>query len=328
MVICDLACAVVTALLALPGVPVPLLLALVVLLGCFTPVFGAARASTLPDLLLGDQYVVGQALLSVIGQSSQLLGYAVGAGVLSVVGPRPALVVDAVSFCVSAAVVRYGTPLLVPHAVAAGASMARESLRGVRTLLGIARVRSLMVLGWVAPMFGVVPESLAVPYSSRAGDGATGAALMLGATAAGVIVGELVIARAFLPSSRVKAMAPLALWISLPPLLFVLHPSVPVAAALMCVSGAGWAFGLAQSQLLLEAMPEPLRRRGLSTATSGMMLTQALGFFAGGAMAEWLAPQDVIVLGGLAGLVVVSSVLLSVRRCAPAQREGVTVVSS
>ena len=48
------------------------------------------------------------------------------------------------------------------------------------------------------------------------------------------------------------------------------------------------------------------------------MLTQALGFAAAGALAEWVAPHDVVALAGIAGLVVTGAAVLAVRRSSPA----------
>lgn len=317
MVTCDLVCAGLVALMVVPGLPVAALLLLVVLQGCITPVFAAGRAATLPDLLPGDHYVVGKALLSLVSQTSQLAGYALGAALLAVVAPTTALLADAASFAVSALVLRLGTRELPPSRTGAGASLAKDSLTGVRALLRHRRVRALFALGWWPPMFGVVPEAIAVPYAASHGDGASGAGVLLGAVAAGVILGEIVVARLLRPSVRARLMAPLALFISVPPLLFVGGPSVPVAAGLLLLSGLGWAYGLAQSQLLLDALPNELRGRGLTTAGSGAMLTQAMGFTLGGAAAEWLAPHDVVVLGGVLGLLSTALVLRAVRASAP-----------
>ena len=314
MVGADLLCAVIIAALVIPGMPVAGLLVLILAEGCVSPVFGAARAATVPELLQGDEYVVGQALLSLVGQSSQVLGLALGAALLAVVGPKTALLLDAASFLVSALILRLGTVSRPPRRANAGASLTSDSLRGLRALFADPRIRSLILLGWLVPMVGVIPEALAVPYSARSGGGASGAALLLGATSAGIIVGELVVARVLRPADRVRAMAPLALFLSVPPLLFLWRPSLPVAAGLLLLAGLGWSYGLAQSQLLIAVLPEDLRGRGLTTAQSGMMLTQALGFFAAGAAAELVSPQDVIALGGVVGLVSTGLALLAVRR--------------
>src|SRR3954447_9436930 len=188
MIGCDLVSAAIVAIMVIPGVPVGVLLVLVVLQGCCTPVFGAARAATLPDLLDGDRYVLGQAMLGLVSQASILVGYALGAGLLSLVGPRTALAVDAVSFVFSALLLRLGLWLRPPRRRGdPGDSLTRDSLRGVRQLFASPRLRSLILLGWIVPMFGVVPEALAIPISAKAGDGPSGAALILGGASLGLI---------------------------------------------------------------------------------------------------------------------------------------------
>ena len=245
MVGCELVSAVLVGLLVVPGLPVPGLLLLVVLQGCVSPVFAGARNATLPDLLPGDHYVVGKALLSLVAQSSMLVGYALGAVLLGVLAPTTVLLLDAASFLVSALVLRFGTREQPPHRAkqSSGPSLTRDSWDGLRTLYADRRVRSLLLLGWLPPMLGVIPEALAVPYAAAQGTGASGAGALLASVAAGVIVGELMVARVLRPSTRVRWMGPLALGISVPALLFSLEPPLPVAAALLVLSGIGWAYG-------------------------------------------------------------------------------------
>lgn len=314
MVSCELASAVVVGLMVVPGLPVAALLGLVLLEGCITPVFMAARGATLPDLLPGDHYVVGRALLGLVAQGSQIVGYALGAALLAVVAPTTALALDAASFAVSALVLRLGTPARPAARAGGDASLAGASLSGLAALFRHRRVRALLLLGWLAPMVGVVPESVAVPLSAAQHRGGSGASVLLVCVAAGVIGGELLVARLLRPTARVRAMPWLALTMFVPLLAFVARPPLPVAGALLVVSGVGWAHGLAQSQLFLHALPTELRARGLTVAGSGAMLTQALGFVAGGAAAELLAPTDVVAVGGALGLVVVPALLLAVRR--------------
>lgn len=311
---CELVSAALVALMVLPGVPVPALLGLVVLQGCVTPVFAATRSATLPQLLPGDAYVLGRSLLSLVAQGGQVLGYAVGAVLLGVVAPQTALALNAASFVVSAVVLRVGMQERPPARRSGEAGVARDSLDGLRRLWADRRLRALLLLGWLPPLVGVVPEAVAVPFAAAAAGGASSASLLLASVACGVIVGDVAVARLLRPAARLRVMGPLALSISVPPLLFVLDPGVPAAAALLLLSGLGWGYGVAQAQAYLAALPEDVQGRGLAVAQSGAMLTQGLGFVAAGAAAELLAPRDVVALGGATGLVVTGLVLRSLRR--------------
>lgn len=87
-----------------------------------------------------------------------------------------------------------------------------------------------------------------------------------------------------------------------------------MAAALLLLSGTGWSYNLAKAQLFLEALPAELRGRGLTVASSGSMLTQAVGFVVGGAVAELLAPHDTVALSAVAGLLATGACLRALSR--------------
>lgn len=189
---CDLVCAGLVALMCLPGLSVTVLLLLVLAVGCVTPLFGNARAAVLPELLPGDTYVLGRALLGSLAQSAQVVGYAVGGLLVALVSPRGALALDAASFVVSALVLRFGTSHRpARHARDDRPPLVADSLSGVRELLRHPAVRAVLLLGWLPPLFGVVGEAVAVPYADAVGaGGGPTAGLMLACVAVGVLVGE------------------------------------------------------------------------------------------------------------------------------------------
>ncbi|MFS1298304.1 MFS transporter [Streptosporangium longisporum] len=102
--------AVTCLLLAFTGMPVWAMLALVLVTGLFSPVFGAARTALLPDLLPGDAFVLGRSVLNVTAAGAQIGGLAAGGAVLAVTGPAGALAVTAALSVVAAVVLRYGMP--------------------------------------------------------------------------------------------------------------------------------------------------------------------------------------------------------------------------
>lgn len=311
---CDLFAAGVVALMAVPRLPVWALLALVVVEGCVTPLFTATRAATLPELLPGDTYVLGRSLLSLVAQGSQLVGYAAGGVLVAVVSPATALLADAASFLVSALVVRLGMRDRPPAHSEDGPGLARASLSALAGLWRAPRTRALLLLKWLPPLLGVVPEAVAVPYAARAGAGPAGAGAIYAAVAGGVIVGEVVTARLLPPPARLACVPWLVLGMFVPMLAVVLHPSVPVLALLLAVSGLGWGHDAGLAQAWLAALPAELRGRGLTIAGSGAMLTQAGGFALGGAAADLLAPHLVVAAAGVVGLAAGGGVLLALRR--------------
>jgi predicted MFS family arabinose efflux permease len=318
LICCDLASAGLVALMALPGLPIPLLLGLLLPLGAIAPVFGGARAASLPDVLGGEGFALGRSLLRMVAQASQIWGFALGGVLLAVLSPRPLLLLDAASFVASAVLLRLGTEERPPRAdqtagppagTAAGLprrSVVRDSLAGVRLALGSARLRPLLLFFWLPPAFTVAPEALAAPYVAQLGGSPAAVGLLLAAAAAGSVAGMLG-AGAWLSSSRrQRLMVPLAGWTFVPLLCFAARPGLIPAMALLVLSGLGWAYSIGLDQRLLEATPEHLRGRSLTLATSGLMLANGLGFAAAGAAAELAGPQAVIVTSGLAGLLTVA----------------------
>jgi len=190
----------------------------------------------------------------------------------------------------------------------------------VRLALGSARLRPLLLFYWLPPAFTVAPEALAVPYVAQLGRSPAAVGLLLAAASAGSVAGMLTAGSRLSPSGRLRFMVPLATWTFVPLLCFVARPALLPAVALLALSGLGWAYSIGLDQALLEATPEHLRGRTLSLATSGLMLSNGLGFAASGAAAEFANPQAVIVASGLAGLLAVTLLARSVTRSV---RQGV-----
>jgi hypothetical protein len=326
LICCDLASAGLVALMALPGLPIPLLLALLLPLGAIAPVFGGARAASLPDVLGGQGFALGRSLLRMVAQSSQIGGFALGGVLLAVLSPRPLLLLDAASFVASAVLLRVGTRERPPHAdkpagspAAAAAvgphrSVARDSLVGVRLALGSPTLRPLLLFYWLPPAFTIAPEALAAPYVARLGGSPAAVGLLLASAAAGSVAGMLIAGSWLSPSRRLRLMVPLATWTFVPLLCFVAYPGLIPAMVLLALSGLGWAYSIGLDQRLLDATPEHLLGRTLTFATSGLMLANGLGFAAAGAAAEFADPQAVIVASSLAGLLVVALLARPVTR--------------
>ena len=88
MVVCDVVRAVLVAAMAVPGVPLLALVALLFAATMFTPPFESARAAITPDILQGELYVLGAGVIQTTFLAAQAAG-AVGGGVaVAFVGTR------------------------------------------------------------------------------------------------------------------------------------------------------------------------------------------------------------------------------------------------
>jgi MFS family permease len=181
-------------LLAYAGLPVWAMLALVLVTGLFSPVFGAARSAMLPDVLPGDAFVLGRSLLGVTSAGAQIAGLAIGGAFLAVAGPHGALAVTAALSALAALTLRLGLPARPartsppsgtarPEAREAGA--VRMTLRVNRSLVADRRVRGLLLASWLPTLCLAGAEAMVVPYLGGQGQ----AGVVLAAAAGGMAVG-------------------------------------------------------------------------------------------------------------------------------------------
>jgi len=104
------------ALMAVPGLPLTVLLALVLVATTVEAPWAAARAPLMRDILIDDDgYQLGTGLDEALNDSGQVVGFAAAGALLAVFSTSAALLLDAVSFGVSAVAVR----LLVQQRAAA-----------------------------------------------------------------------------------------------------------------------------------------------------------------------------------------------------------------
>ena len=92
--------------MAIPATPVPALLCLLLTVGMLTGVSSGARSALLPKMVSQNAYVAGASLFRISAQFSQIIGNGVGGALLVVLSPRGAIIVDAASFLISAALIR------------------------------------------------------------------------------------------------------------------------------------------------------------------------------------------------------------------------------
>ena len=302
MVACQLISAALVALMAVPGVPLLLLAALLFLVILVESPFLAARASLLVDVLPDDRYVLASAVNQLTIQGTQVLGFAVGGALVAVTGAPEALLLNAATFLVAAALVRF----LVEARPAPGSGEElggswRRMKTGAKVVFGDARLRGLVVLAWLAT-FWVVPEGLAAPYADRVGGGATAIGLLLAAQPAGSVLGALWLTRLVRPVTRLELMGPLAVLSSAPLLFLLAHPPLPLALALLVVSGVGTSYQLPANAAFMQAVPAERRGQAFGLVSAGLIAGQGGSIAAAGALADAFSPGPVIAVAGALGV--------------------------
>jgi predicted MFS family arabinose efflux permease len=299
MVSCQLVSAVLVALMAMPRMPLFALAALLFVVILAESPFLSARASLLVDVLPDDRYVLASALNQLTIQAAQVVGFAAGGALIRVIGPRDALLVDAVTFLVSAGLVRFGVRMHRAVATVVQLGNSWERLKtGAKVVFGDPRLRGLVLLGWLAT-FWVVPEGLAAPYA----DGnSTSIGLLLAAQPAGSVVGGLLLSRLVRPTVRIELMGALAVLTSVPLLFFLVTPPIPVAVALLVVSGVGTTYNLPANAAFMQALPAERRGQAFGLVSAGLVAGQGISIAVAGAAAQATSPGLVICVAGGLGL--------------------------
>jgi hypothetical protein len=312
MIACDLIRVALVAVMAVSGMPIVVLVVLLFLVTLVGAPFLSARAALVPDILTGDLYVLGLAVTLTTLQFAQVLGFAVGGAVVGFFGFRDSLLIDAATFAVSALI----TGIWVRSRPAAQVAAARESrigggvLAGLRLVFTSPALRIPMLLGWLAAFYNI-PEGVSVPLAATLGGGAVAVGFILAAPALGASVGAVAFSRFVAPATRVRWMSPLAVMACGVLILFVFRPPLPVALALLAVSGLFDCYQLAANASFVAATPARQRSQAFGIAQGGMSLGQGAAMILAGAAAGHFAPSFVIAASGALGAVAAVAIAVS-----------------
>ena len=308
MIACDLIRVVLVVIMAVSGIPIAVLVALLFLVTMIGAPFLSARAALYPDILAGDLYVLGTAVTLTTMQFAQVLGFAAGGAVVGFFGVRVSLLIDAATFALSALI----TFIWVRSWPAVQALADRESqaepdaggglLAGLRLVFTSPALRIPMLLGWLAAFYNI-PEGVSAPLAATLGGGAVAVGFILAAPAFGATVGAITFSRFVAPARRVRWMTPLAVAACGVLILFVFRPPLPIALMVLAVSGLFDCYQLAANASFVAATPARQRSQAFGIAQGGMSLGQGVAMVVAGAAAEHFAPYLVIAAGGAVGVV-------------------------
>ncbi|MCZ7418582.1 MULTISPECIES: MFS transporter [unclassified Micromonospora] len=315
MVVCDLVRMALMLLVAVPGMPVPVILALLFATTLANPPSQAARSALLPLILPGDRLVVGLSVNGSVGQAAQVVGYLLGAAVATV-SPTAALLMNAGAFALSALLVRLGVRDRPPAMSSAHRShLLRETAAGFRMVFQTPVLRAIAVLVFSAMLFSIVPEGLAAAWANEhAGenmDPGLAQAVIMAATPAGFILGGLIIGRAVAPARRLLLLRPLAVIAPLALVPSLLDPPPIVVALLAALCGFAVAGLLPTANgLFVQALPDGFRARAFGVMATGVQVIQGAAVLVTGLLAERFPIPLVVGLWSLAGVMLMSLVAL------------------
>ncbi|MBG6065634.1 MFS family permease [Micromonospora ureilytica] len=316
MVVCELIQAAVLLVIVLTMPSLPVLLALVAIRATASQLFQPASRAAVPALVGDRDLETANSTLGFGSNGAEAVGPLLAAALFPLVGLRGVLLVDAVSFLVSA--VLLATLPSLPAAAGDGRqpSLLRQARAGIGYLLSVPTVR-VIFLGFTAVVaFNGVDDVALVLLAQKTfhvGDSAVG--LLLGAVGVGLVAGYAMLSR-----WGTRASMPLLLIVgfavsSVGNLLTGFAWAVAAAIALQAVRGFGLAaMDVASSTLLQRTVPAGMLGRVFGNLYGAIGVAAATSYLAGGVLLDATSAPVTLIVAGVGGLVATGVVALRLPR--------------
>ena len=319
MVACDVIRAILVATMAIPRVPIWALVVLLFATTMFAPPFESARAAITPDILQGERYALGTAVIQTTFLAGQTIGAVAGGVAVAFVGVRSALAIDAVTFVLSALFIRLG---IQARPAATGRETGQPSvlarMRGGFGLLFRDRaLRILLLFGWLVAFY-TIPEGVAAPYAARLGGGSIATGLILASTVFSTAIVTPLFTRLVRPRRRLAWMGPLAVLTCGTLVGTALHPGLAASLVIFSLSAAFGVYQLAANTAFVERVHGDRRAQAFGFANAGLVAGQGAAFALAGAAAEVVPPSTVIAVAGGLGALAACGLTLRWRGISPA----------
>ena len=289
------------ALQAVPGLPLWVRFAVILLVAYVGSITGGARFALINDILPAGAYVLGRSTMNASVGVMQIAGFGLGGVMLVWLSPYQVFLVATALRAAAVAVTWFG--LRERPARAGAPTSTARTLRINRELWADPGRRSLYLNLWLPNGLVVGCEALFLPYAGdRAG-------FLFAAGALGMLAGDVLVGRFLSATARQRWVLPLRLLLPLPYLVFLLRPELPLAMLVALVASVGFAVSLPLQERLIAHSPEQARGQVLGLQQNGMLTGQAVFAALAGAVADVLPTYQAV--GLLAGLSLVVTLLLT-----------------
>jgi MFS family permease len=320
MILCELvqAGAVLVILLTLP--PLPVLLALVAMRAVAGQVFQPASRAAVPALIPDRQLESANSALGVGANGMEALGPLVAAVLLPLIGVRGVLLLDVVTFLVSALLLAF-LPQLPPVEAGARPAVLTDAGAGLRYVLAAPLIRAV-VLGFTAVVAFNGVDDVALIFLARNSLTAdeSAVALLYGAVGIGLLVGYALLACRAEYSSLIPLVIAGFAVSSLGNLLTGLAWAVAVAFGLQLVRGMGLsAIDVGVSSFLQRQVPRDMLGRVFGNLYGAIGVAAAASYVLGALLLELTGPRTTFIVAGGGGLL---ATVATVAAAARARRRG------
>lgn len=268
-----------------------------------------ALAGIMPQLVPADQLQEANALNEFTRAGLLIIGPSVSAGLVITIGPGWALLIDAVTWLIAAAML---TQVRLPAPAARRGSMLAELRLGWDYFR---RTTWLWLTVVILGILNTVEEGgfkILGPVRAIETDlGESGWGLILSAQALGAFVATIVLMRRRIERPLVAGMIGVAVF-GLPMLVMGLWPTLPAMLVAAVVSGMGIVtYSLAWHVAMQENVPEEMLSRAYSYDQLGSFAAIPIGQLSVGPLVEVFGAETVLVTAGLAFIVLALLPLLN-----------------
>lgn len=305
MVVTDIARALLLLVMAIPGLSLGVLWALLFLIRLMDQPFYSAYFSTMSVVLPGKRLVKGSAVTQLVTHVSYTVGYTLGGLIVGLTGLSIVLLFNAATFVLSGVVLLTG--------VASRPATARDG--GSPSWFGSARTAGRYIAAhprlWLTILFTfpiaitLVTTTLAAPYATQIGNSAGIAGLLMGAVPAGMVLG-LWLLPMVIPDQRTGHLILLTTVSCAPLMLFVLVPGVLPASLLILASGMGLYFWIPLAAEFAQAVPDAMRGQAVGLMNTTLRVTQGIAILLFGLAAQNALSSSVIAVSGVVGTLMVA----------------------
>ena len=267
--------------------------------------FVPAKRSLIPDIVPGDDLIAANSLDNASEAVAEIVGLAIGAAIVATIGYGLAFTLDGLTFLFSAgmiALITFRQPKL-PFPEHREDFIA-ETLAGVRAIAASDVMRQLFNVYVASALFAAA--SIAVCYALalvRYHAGAPGVALLDAASAVGILIGSVLVARTGPGHLGAKFLFGITMF-GPAFALIAFADSIWVAAILILVSGiANMFFFIPAITLFQKLSDSSVRGRVMAANTTATRVMMVIGLIVAGALAEKIALPVLVMAVGLAALV-------------------------
>jgi hypothetical protein len=237
-------------------------------------------------------------------------GFLTGGALVALLGVRGALLIDALTFALSAALfaamVR-DRPLVSPPLRTE--PLTWQVVEGVRLVFRTRELRALLGWGVLVAAVTIAPEGLAVAVADDLGGGSFAAGVLTAAVPAGFVLGCWVVLR--LPLARRRRAFPWLVLLSC--VCLALSPWLDqlwLVAAVWTLAGVGTSLSVVANAAFVQAVPAAMRGRAFGVAGTALMAVQGVVLLGAGSLADVVSARTAVAVLALAGLAVLVPVLL------------------